>query len=474
MTRLEAGFEWLILGIAGAVLAWLLLVPPFIGIADNGDFSKVAGVFCLRGESGADDYFRYFQPSFGRRAEYCWWPGVISAEIGVAATAIGLANMAGDGRQFDLRWLGALHSTLYLLAFGVALRATRPWPIIWRLLFAGLLCFCFLDVCYTAYFNSFYSDAVAIAGFALFSAAAASMLAGRATPAGLALFTLGMVLFAGSKAQHAMLAPAGAVFLFWWFRRRPLRLAATTAGVLILAVSVFAIATTPKWYRGQALFNAVFFRVAPGSPQPVETLRELNLDRSFLPFVGMHAFMPRSPALDAGWTARFEDRVGHGRLALYYLRHPMLAIRDADLALRTLAPMIRPVNLSNFRQVDGQPPGSLTQRMSLWSNWRSGWLKRWPHAFAALFGVCWLGLAAGGWRVRSGYPGRLALLAAAILSGAAIEFGVAALADACETYRHLLLFHLMTDTALVIGLAAAGIAICRRSDRSHGNRPVST
>ena len=58
--------------------------------------------------------------------------------------------------------------------------------------------------------------------------------------------------------------------------------------------------------------------------------------------------------------------------------------------------------------------------------------------------------------------GRLALLGAVILTVGVVEFGVAALADACETYRHLLLFHLMTDSGVVLGVAVAGMEIARR------------
>ena len=36
---------WLTL--CAGILAWKLLLPGFIGMADNGDFGKVAGPLCL-------------------------------------------------------------------------------------------------------------------------------------------------------------------------------------------------------------------------------------------------------------------------------------------------------------------------------------------------------------------------------------------------------------------------------------------
>lgn len=474
MSKLASRLEWIVLVAAAGVLAWLLLIPPFIGIADNGDFAKVAGRYRLWGRSGAPNEFLYFQPDYDRDPAHYWNPGYYPSEAGLAGIAINVAKLAGSGRHFDIRWLGALHSLLFLLALAIAVRATRPWPAGWRLAFAALLFLCFLDVCYTAYFNSFYSDTAAILGFVLFISAAASMLAGSRSLWLVAVFTGGAMLFAGSKSQHALVAPVAAVFLFWWFRRHRLRFAALLGSVLILLVSLVAVATTPSWYRSQALFNAIFFRIAKNSPDPAGTLRQLKLDDSYLPFVGMHAFMPLSPTVQPAWVARFSDRVSHRRLAAFYLCNPRLALHDLSLALLFEAPAMRPVNLSNFRNVDNRPAGARTSRMSLWSSLRSRCLNRWPHGFAVLFFVSWAGLAAGGWRERGSLSGRLALLAASILAMAAVEFAVAALADACETYRHLLMFHLMTDSAWLLGLAAAGIAFYLRGDRSHRNGGICT
>ncbi len=467
MPRVEGKFEWIALLVAGCMLAWLLLIPPFIGIADNADFAKVAGRFCLWADGGVADHFLYFQPDYRREPDHCWRSDILSAQIGLAAVASIGSALAGGGPRLDIRWLGVLHSAIFLLALGITVGATRHWPMIWRLLFATLLLLCFLDVCYTAYFNSFYSDAAAILGFLLAIASAAWLLTGTPSRWVVACFTLGMALFAGSKGQHAMFGPLASVFLLWFYRHHRRRAVPFTAAALILAVSVASLLLTPKWYRGQALFNAVFFRIAPNATLPAETLRELRLDASYLPYVGMHAFMPQSPAQNHEWAAAFSDRLGHGRLAGYYLLHPRLAVRDLDLALRTEAPVMRPVNLSNFRRVDGRPAGARTSRMSLWSDLRSAFLQHWPHAFAVLYALLWMGLGVGGWKARRLPAGRLALLGAVILSVATIEFSVAALADACETYRHLLLFHLMTDVAAVLALAAAGVEFCRRRDPGH-------
>ncbi|MCX6620353.1 MAG: hypothetical protein NTY38_04625, partial [Acidobacteria bacterium] len=359
MVRAARVFEWLVLLVAGCLLAWLLLLPPFIGIADNRDFAKVLGRFCLGPAPGPSNYFLYFEPDYVWNQAACWLCEVRSSELGLAAIAVAGSKLLGGGLRFDIRWLGAVHAVLFLLALAVALRATRAWPLQWRTPFAGLLLVIYLDVCYSAYFNSVYTDAAAILGFLLALAAAAALLTRLPGRWSLACFTFGMLLFAGSKAQHALTGPLAAAFLLWMAKRhRPIRLECAVSAAVILGVSVFSVAQTPKWYRGQALFNAVFFQIAKESPNPARTLSDLRLDSSYLAFVGRHAFMQETSALSNDWMARFSDRLGHGGLAGYYLRHPGLALRHLDDALRMEAPVMRPVNLSNFRRVDGQAAGA--------------------------------------------------------------------------------------------------------------------
>jgi len=454
MKRSHRLFEWPVLALAAALLAWLLLAPPFTGMADNADFAKVIGRFCYWPASGGANNFLYFEPSYRFDPGRCWRSDVISAEIALAAVPVAVARLRGPEATLDIRWLGALHALLLLAALALALRATRKWPFRLRTLSAALLLLIWFDVCYTAYFNSFYSDAAAINGFLLMASAAAWLMAeDRPNPVGAGWFTFGAILFAGSKAQHAMFGPLAAAFLVWiLWRRKPMALVAAT---LVLTVSAASFALTPRWYTGQALFNAIFFRILPESPQPTRTLDELSLDASYLPYAGMHAFMPASPAQSNDWAAALALRTGHRTLAAFYLRHPLLALRHMDLALRKEAPVLRPVNLSNFRQVDGHPAGARTTRLSLWSWCRAGVLDAAPRACAGLLVCIWVALGVAAWKGRRTLSGRLSLAAAVILTVAFTEFTVAALADACETYRHLLLTHLMIDTALLLGAAAA-------------------
>jgi hypothetical protein len=43
-----------------AILVWQLFLPGFVGMANNGDFGRVAGLLCMEGvDHGADDFVSF-------------------------------------------------------------------------------------------------------------------------------------------------------------------------------------------------------------------------------------------------------------------------------------------------------------------------------------------------------------------------------------------------------------------------------
>jgi len=61
---------------AGTILFYQLIIPPVVGLADNGDFVKVIGMFDLHGR----DYHTYvnIDTVYQIRPEYHWVSGFVS------------------------------------------------------------------------------------------------------------------------------------------------------------------------------------------------------------------------------------------------------------------------------------------------------------------------------------------------------------------------------------------------------------
>ena len=429
--------------VGAACLAVQVLLPGFIGIANNGDFGKVNGWLCLA-PRGGERPFIHFQPDYVWSARNYWNSPYHSSESALAWLATRLAGATYEGAAFDIRWLGALHAALCLAAFALLLASLRDrgWRV--QAASAALPLVAFTDVCYTAYLNSFYMDAAALGGLLLMTAAAVWMVARtppRAAP--LCVFTLAALLFVTSKTQHAVWMGLPAALLIargvrWNPRWRAL--AWSAAGLVLLAGAAMLISTDGA-YRGQAMFNVLFFRLGPAGAD----LQSLGVRPGELRYSGMHSYMPGTPISSNQWTEEFGRRTGFARLLGWYALHPRSTLGFLAETLKKGALEMRPVNLGNFRAEEGRPPGARTQRFAMWSNFRAWLLRRWPWHLP----VWYLVFLAGCLAIRS--PVRWVAMGIAALGLG--EFGLAALGDSLDAGRHLFLFHAATD--LTICFAAA-------------------
>ena len=419
---------WIAFVVCGGMLAVQLFVPPFIGLASNGDFPKVTGWLSLAPPEGWQ-HFLYFQSGYVRSPEAHWRSSFYSSELLLAW----LATRFG-GTVFDIRVLGAVHVGLYLGAFAILL---------------------FTDVCYVSYLNSFYMDAAALCGLLLLTACAVRIaMTPEPGSAILLVYGFGAFLFAASKAQHALWALPPALFLgVFSFRWRVHRTLGLVVAVGVLASGVCAVILADPVNRGQALYNQLFFRIGVGGPEAKADLLELGVRPEELRWIGTHSYVPETPAANNEWLADFYSRIGHHRLLWWYARHPR---RTAGILWDTLAyeaPRLRQGNLSNFRRADGHPPGAQTNRFAAWSNVRAAALDGSPWLLPAMYALFVAGAVETIRASRSQASVNLGWVALGLVVLALGEFTAAALADRLETGRHLFLFHVSTDLLICFAVS---------------------
>jgi hypothetical protein len=125
LSRWSQAWPGIALWTAGAAcVAAQVLLPGFIGIANNGDFGKVYAWLCLA-PRGAETTFTYFQPDYVWSARSYWNSPYHSSESALAWLATRLAGATHEGAAFDIRWQGALHAVIWLAACGILLAALR-------------------------------------------------------------------------------------------------------------------------------------------------------------------------------------------------------------------------------------------------------------------------------------------------------------------------------------------------------------
>jgi hypothetical protein len=135
--------------------------------------------------------------------------------------------------------------------------------------------------------------------------------------------------------------------------------------------------------------------------------------------------------------------------------------------LRDMAPQRRPVNLSNFQRAQGMPAGARAERLGSWSRLRSALFRWWPAHILVWYGIALAGFPLLGMRAGPGFRRSLGWVIGAVAVAGAAEFCLASLTDALETYRHLLLFHLLTDVTMFLAMLwAAPIGAATVRERS--------
>jgi hypothetical protein len=461
-----------LLFVGAAILCSQVLIPPYIGIADNGDFAKVARRLSLV-PSHPEYGYRYINSDYVYSPRSRWKSDVHSSEQVPALVAFRMSRVHKDGDVFNIRWMGLVHGVLFLAAFGVLLLATRPFPLWPSLVVRVAALFIFTDVLYVSYFNSFYSDAAALVGLLGTVAAALLILTGRLEAWTLILYTAFALLLVGSKSQHAFWALLPTAFLVVVTRRSQrlwIRFTGRVCAALLLVAAAATLYFTPVDYKAQARFNLIFFKLGKLSDESAEDLVRLGLSPGDVCYFGFTAYAPGSPAEDPKWFADFCRKTSYLGVAKLYVRRPSLAFRVLAYDFQTFAPCLR-LDFSNYRREDATRPGQRATRFAWWSDLRMGAYLRWPSHI-----VLWYALLASGiiWIIRSRWSATstvVAWLTAGIAAAGIAEFCVSSLADACETSRHLFLFHALTDITVCIATGAVAHDLEARTSASPRKGP---
>lgn len=454
-------YEWALLLLCAALVAVQLFVPPSLGVADNNDFPKLMGRYCL-GDPGAHPLFDYVSLTYRRAPSSCWDSGLLTSAVLPVDVGLLLARPFLPPGRFDLRWLGAVYALMFLAAFyafQVLIRPLRPVP---RLLLPLVALFLFAGAAYVPWFNSFYFDTASYVGLLLCAVAVCWLVFSPAVSAWEYLLTAALVLFfAMSKSQHAPLA-LWILPCFWLSFRRtrfPARWLRWLVTVVIAAGVVIMLVRVPREYSTINSYNALFYQALPRSAHPANDLRDLGLDRSLLQYVGKHAFLPDSPVQTPAQIDAFAAMLSPSKLALYFLSHPKTAVKALGYALREgslqrvrMEIGSRQYRLGNYERSSGHPPESQSHFLTQWSDWKAAVFGNRPVRYAAytivLFAALWL-LA-----LRRPNPARprIVLLMAVLtaMTGTAL---LIVLFDGVDTGRHLFLFNALLDVAVCAGVA---------------------
>lgn len=366
--------------ITAAILAFQLVIEPITGVADNGDFHRATHPLGLYSTSDLyeDRYFNYLERYWqnGPRESR----GFLSSQQILIVIGIVFNKLIIKDTLFDIVTMGVIHSILLLPAIALlayALFSSLGKVKAWIIFALGTLVF--LDSGYITYFNTFYSEAIAIISLFYMAAAAIAIirlnLQRNEKILLIGVFYLFAFLFITSKNQFAIIAP----LLAWTGYRlssvnvntRSSRLSIALSLLLLIAMSLYFRFGVPNQYAQFNRFNSVFSGILLSSPDPETDLNEMGIDPKFATLAGFDYWeVNENLILSEEFEQAFFEKVTFIEITEQYWRHPHYLIDQLSRAIRK-GVFLASDELGHYEKTASFPALTHSQKFNLWSNLRS-------------------------------------------------------------------------------------------------------
>jgi len=453
--------RWAVLAAAAAIVAYQILIPPIVGLADQGDFARMIGRFGYGPEDKSPDLkFMYVVRKYSPDSKFRYpdWEQ-FNSEYLFTASAVAVNRVASKDGKLDITVMGMVHALAFLAAlarlFWVT-RRLRSAPVLW----IGAL-IVLTDAAYTAYWNSFYAEPAMCIFFLLLAAEGIAIWqSADVTTAQLTRFTLWAVLWVLAKPQNA---PAGAVLatfalrMRWWAGKRRAKRAAVAGCAAIAGIIVISVVTVPQPIRWETGYDMVFRSIVPESHDAAADLRTFGLDPSLANYGGTWA--EGHPFYELVTGGAFRDKITTVRIARFYLLRPARFWKHIKVMLGS-AFLLRDF-YGNFEKAAGYPRATRSQSFSAWSEFHQNALEpfaRW------MFFVLLLSAAALAWAwVRARHRRRDVEFGVLLLACCLAALFTVLLGDCWDNIKHFYMFNLLFDACVLAGLTALADRSCGRA-----------
>jgi len=439
--RVELAFGLVVL----LLLVWQLFIPPALSVANDHDFEKIMGRLCLGPvATNGPAYFDYTVLRYTYDPDSCIeWPMRTTNEAPFRA-GLWLDHILFSKTDFDLRAMGVVYGLIFFAGFVTLQRALRHVPLALSVAAQAIWIIVFCNAVYVPIFNTVYFDALSLAALTGAVAATAVVACNKQASANWIFFaSLWLAVLAGSKSQHAPLALLFIPALWLAPGMRNWRILGT---LMILAGAYLSLSTMPRFYQGEATFNALFYRILPTVSNPAVYLSETQIPTSWARYSGEVAFAEDVPLQDPEYAEQFVQWFGPVELIRLYLRHPsaawLIARENLDEASMDRVRMKMsgiPHRLGNYQESAGKPPQTASRFFTVWAAIKDGIFGDRPLIYLAWILI----VIAMAWMLASPIRGMRPLLTIVTLSLAA-EFAICML-DGADGGRHLTLFSALLD-----------------------------
>ncbi len=352
-----------------------LFIPPYIGMADNGDYFRMLYSNGLYFNAPDYDslYLGYFNKQFGIFQYFNENGATLTSSQSLLIRFSIWVNQWFDQHVFDIRVQGAILTLLYIAAVYLMVEAlTWKMPAKYGYIVAILSVFVFADTAYTAFFNSFFSESMVWIMLIYLFASGLLMFRKRYNDyAMMGIFFISGLLLTTSKQQNApvgvIIAVIAVIYIFVRKERSYRVLMASSLACLMLA-GVATYVLIPKEFVNINKYHAMTRGVLMESEDPEETLQSFGIDRQYAVLNKSIYYEPYTTIdVDSSLLEdEFYSHYGFVSILTYYIAHPEQAGKMLDLAAKN-AFTIRPPAMGNYEKSVGKPFGAQTSFFSGYS-----------------------------------------------------------------------------------------------------------
>lgn len=469
-------YLWLVFGLAAlTIAAYVLLLPPQPGLADQGDFDRImfaAGIEPTPeslNDPGAVRFLDYpvTEYKISEPNPLRFLAMLVGTSMAYLISLISLTCILLSQDTFKTGYLAVVYLLMYLPALYITLKYLNIKSRTKLALFMPIALLVFLDGNYLVWFNSLYGEPMMIVSLALYIAAWIYYIyQRRVLKSEAGLFKIILFIFAaafllvGSKLQVISALPVILFMLAGLFleNRRFLKkdevwLFGILYVFLILYPAGFNLANRSIYKETQ--YNAVFYGILQDSPNPRQDLLDLGLNPDLMADAGKHAFLPKEEYTkyvphNELTEKQFYSRMSNGKLIKFYLTHPARFIKGMEYTAGQA--FTTSTFLGKYSRQYSEEPVREFDRFTLWSSLRQHpALKNLWFVLSTYFAVLIVSLFeyiknAG----RNAVRARIRLLWAVMAIGL-LQFPMPLVGNGqADTGKQLFLFNFIFDLMLVI------------------------
>ncbi|MBP1991832.1 glycan biosynthesis hexose transferase WsfD [Paenibacillus eucommiae] len=448
------------------ITGFALFVPPYVGMADNGDFFRI--IYSNGLYFNEPDYdnlrFGYFVKQYGIFQYFNENPTVVvSSQSLFIKAAIFLNKLLFSSVVFDIRFQAMMFTLLLVIAVYLLIEAVT-WKVPKKrgYVIAAVAIFIFGDTAYTAYFNSFYGESIVYIMVLLMAASWLLMYRNRYNDyVMLGVFVISTLVLTMSKQQNApvgIIAALMGLALIFIRKGKSYRLWTSFSLVLLFLSGIVAYTMISKEFVYINQYHAMTRGVLMQSANPEDAMKSFDINEQYAILKGAIYYEPFS-TVDVNskkLEEHFYSKYSFTSILAYYLVHPDQLGSIFQIAAKNSF-TIRPDAMGNYEAIAGKEFGEHTGFFSIYS-----WFKQAATPKTLGFIVIWSLIVAGLYTpsflraVREKNPRRvqrLILLVTMILTGiSGIIVSIIGAGDA-DLAKHLFLFTLAFDVVSFLTFA---------------------